>query len=271
MFYRMPEKYHTVDVHNHVWFKNGTLDGERMHDLLIASDLLGIEKLCVSVPLTNPYAAPEKCRQANDVTYQAMQYSDRLLGFCFADAAGGEEMIKEVDRCICKLGMVGIKMYHQHKLQDRIQKDLMQRAAELGVPVLMHAAMARNAATIERGPLCSHAGDFLEALEVYPDTMFIQGHIGGGGDWQWNLRTLETIESDNYWIDLSGSVIDAGILRDTVDAVGADRVLFATDGSFEEAVGKLQAAHLSEAEILKITSGNFNKIMQRRKVAVKNV
>ena len=271
MFYRLPEKYHAVDAHNHVWLKNGVLDEERMFDLLKAADLLGIEKVCVSVPLTDPSASPEKCRHANDQTYKAMQYSDRLLGFCFADPGGGAEMISEIERCINDLGMTGIKLYHQHKLQDRIQQPLMQKAAELGVPVLMHAGLARCASTIERGPLTSHAGDFLEALEVFPDTMFIQGHIGGGGDWQWNLRTLEIVESDNYWIDLSGSVIDAGILRDTVDAVGADRVLFATDGSFEEAVGKLQAARLSETEIVKITSGNFNRILQRRKAAVKNV
>ena len=70
---------------------------------------------------------------------------------------------------------------------------------------------------------------------------------------------------------MSGSVVDHTIIRATVDTVGAERVLFATDGSFEEAVGKLQAAHLSEEDILKITSGNFNKILQRRKVNVKNV
>lgn len=269
MFYRLPEHFHTVDAHNHVWLQDGKLNEKRMCDLLDAADAIGIEKVCVSVPLTCPYASAEMCFNANNAVYQAMQYSDKFIGFAFADAAGGEAMLQEVDRCIAELGMAGIKLYHQHKLQDRIQAPLMQKAAELGVPVLMHAALARNAGTIERGPLTSHAGDFLEALEVYPDTMFIQGHIGGGGDWQWNLRTLEIVESDNYWIDLSGSVIDAGILRDTVDAVGADRVLFATDGSVEEAVGKLQAARLSEKEMIKIASGNFEKIMARRKVQLK--
>jgi len=271
MFYRLPEHFHTVDAHNHVWLKDGLLNEKRMTDLLDAADAVGIERICVSVPLTCPYASPEMCFNANNAVYKAMQYSDKFIGFAFADAAGGDAMLQEVDRCIVDLGMAGIKLYHQHKLQDRIQTALMQKAADLGVPVLMHAVLARNADTIERGPLASHAGDFLEALEIFPDTMFIQGHIGGGGDWQWNLRVLETVESDNYWIDLSGSVIDAGILRDTVDAVGVDRVLFATDGSVEEAIGKLQAARLSEKEMIKIASGNFEKIMSRRKVKVQDV
>ena len=115
------------------------------------------------------------------------------------------------------------------------------------------------------------AGDFLEAMKRYPDTIFMQGHIGGGGDWQWNLRTLEKLQSDNYYIDLSGSVVDHTIIRATVDTVGADRVLFATDGWFEEAIGKLQGARLSKKEEKMICSENFEKLMQRRKGLAKNV
>ena len=90
MFYRLPEKYHAVDAHNHVWFKNGELDETRMKDLLTAADLLGIEKICVSVPLVSPSAPVEMCRKANDVTLKAMQYSDRLLGFCRSCTWPGE-------------------------------------------------------------------------------------------------------------------------------------------------------------------------------------
>ena len=147
----------------------------------------------------------------------------------------------------------------------------MRRAAELGVPVLMHAGLYRNADTIARGPLTSHAGDFLEAMQIWPETMFIEAHIGGGGDWQWNLRTLETVRSDNFWIDISGTVHDAGIVRATIDAVGIDRVLFATDGSFETSVGKLLAAKLSREEMCKITAANFDRIMARRKMEAKHV
>ncbi|MPM57127.1 hypothetical protein SDC9_103948 [bioreactor metagenome] len=114
-------------------------------------------------------------------------------------------------------------------------------------------------------PRLSHAADFREALAKYPDTMLIQGHIGGGGDWQWNLRVLEGIDSENYFIDLSGSVVDSGIVRATIAAVGVDRVLFATDGSMEEGVGKLLAAGLDESAMRKICAGNWRKIAARRK------
>ena len=271
MLFKLPEELHAVDAHNHVWFKKDkTLNESALNDMLDAADTLGIEKICVSLPLLAPRHTAEECRRANDAVIQAvLMHPDRLIGFCFVDAACGDDAVAEVDRCVLKHGVRGIKMYHQHKIQDRVQAPVLKRAAELGIPVLMHAGYFNcSRETREREPLCSHAADFLEALELYPETMFIQAHIGGGGDWQWNLRQLEGISSDNYWIDLSGSVHDAGILRATIDAVGSERVLFATDGSFEESVGKFLAARLSPAEMKRSASGNFENMMKRRKTEV---
>ena len=262
---RFPEKYHAIDAHNHVWFGPNGVNVQRAEQLLEAADALGIESICVSVPLKDPAVHPEKFRAANDAVLQAMSMSDRFCGFCFVDAAFAEEAVAEIDRCILGHGMKGIKLYHQRKAQDPVQAPVMKRAAELGVPVLLHAGRFLDPDAMTREPNTSNAADFLEAIRRYPDTIFMQGHIGGGGDWQWNLRMLEKLESDRYFIDLSGSVIDAGIIRRTVDTVGADRVLFATDGWFEEAVGKLYAARLSESEMLKICSGNFKRIESFRK------
>ena len=267
MYFKFPDEYHTIDAHNHIWGGSA----ERMEQLLAAADALGIEKLCISVPFKDSAVTPEMFRKGNDAIMEAMNYSDRFMGFCFVDAAFGNEAVAEIDRCIIEHKMRGIKLYHQRKAQDPIQAPVMQRAAELGVPVLLHAGRFLDPQAMIREPYTSDAGDFLEAMKRYPDTIFMQGHIGGGGDWQWNLRTLEKLQSDNYYIDLSGSVVDHTIIRATVDTVGADRVLFATDGWFEEAVGKLQAARLSKKEEKMICSENFEKLMQRRKGPAKNV
>ncbi len=267
MLDRLPAILQTIDAHHHLW---GDAQGEFSVDeaamLLAAADKLGIERLCVSNPETALDAVPpEVCRRRNDVIAAAMAFSPRFLGFAFIDAAFGDAAVAEIDRCIVQYGMAGIKLYHQHKIQDDIQRPLMRRAAELGVPVLMHAGKCTDPATMAAQPRLSHAADFREALAKYPETMLIQGHIGGGGDWQWNLRVLEGINSENYFIDLSGSVVDSGIVRATIDAVGVDRVLFATDGSMEEGVGKLLAAGLDEDAMRKICSGNWRKIAARRR------
>ena len=155
-------------------------------------------------------------------------------------------------------------MYHQYFICDPIQRTVMERAAELGIPVLMHAGKVCDRESIADQPRLSAAEHFQRALEMFPDTMLIQGHIGGGGDWEWNLRVLEEIKSPNYYIDLSGSVIDRHIARRTVEAIGIDHVLFATDESFEEGVGKVLDGEFSDGELEKIFHRNLETIFERR-------
>lgn len=262
----VPEKYACVDAHNHVWFdRNGKLDIPGMQYLLNGTKRLGIQRVCISLPLITPQVPPKDFRAANDAVLQAMSFSDRFIGFCFVDAAFPDEAVTEIERCIVREGMAGIKMYHQHFIDDDIQAPVLRKAAELGIPVLMHAGKCTDPATMAAQPRLSNAANFLNALRKFPDTIFIQGHIGGGGDWQWNLRTLEGIASNNYYIDISGSVIDAGIVQQTAQAVGISRMLFATDGSLEEGVGKCDAAAFTDSEYAALFSGNWNTIASRRR------
>jgi predicted TIM-barrel fold metal-dependent hydrolase len=49
-----------------------------------------------------------------------------------------------------------------------------------------------------------------------------------------------------------------------VRCLGARRLLFATDLSFESGVGKVLAARLTEAERRQIFFDNFNEILRKR-------
>lgn len=267
MITRLPDEFCCVDMHNHVDAgPDGKLDRAKAQALLDGAARLGIVKIGVSRPLHDEIVSPDEFRRRNDLVIEAMTMSERFIGFCFVDPHFPEDAVAEIERCIVGHGMAGIKLYHQFFICDDAQKPLMDKAAELGVPILMHAGKCTDPATVAAQPRLSHAGHFLEALAKFPDTMLIQAHIGGGGDWEWNLRTLEGVASDNYYIDISGSVIDPGIVRRTIDAVGVDRVLFATDMSLEEGVGKLFAADPTREEFMKICSGNWNRIVSRRRV-----
>ena len=267
-WYCIPERYDCIDAHNHVWCgpNNGSLNVEKAKELLYSAECLGIRRICVSAPITKPDVTVEAMKHFNDVVIEAMKLSNRFLGFCFVDAGLGQSAVDEVKRCVIDHGMTGIKMYHQHRIDDDIQAPVLELAAELGVPVLMHAGKCNDPETMAKQPNISNASHFLNAVKKFPKTTFIQGHIGGGGDWEWNLRVLEEMHSENYFIDISGSVIDAGIVRRTVNAVGIDHVLFATDESMEEGVGKSQAADLTDDEYLKLYSGNMKRILARRRV-----
>ena len=256
----LPEGLHTIDIHNHVYpGGDGELDRERARALLDGARRLGIDRLCVSRPLTDPCPTPEAVRKTNDLVFDAMEMDERFIGFCFVNPGYAREAVEEMDRCIARGGMRGVKMYHQYTICDPAQTAVMECAAALGVPVLMHAGRVMDSASKARQPNLSNAGHFVRACEMFPDTTLIQGHIGGGGDWEWNLRVLEA--RPGSYIDISGSVIDAGIARRTVETLGADRVLFATDGILEEGVGKLLDAGLGEEEMRMICYDNAARLL----------
>lgn len=260
-------QYKPVDFHNHVWAKEGKLNREEARWLLDAADILGIDRVCISLPLMSDSPTPAEFRDCNDVVFEAMAFSDRLLGFCFVNPGYADESLAEMERCIVHGGMIGVKLYHQYLICDPALRPVMTYAARLGVPVLMHAGKVMDSVSQRQQPRLSHAGHFLKAVEMFPETILVQGHIGGGGDWEWNLRTLEGLKpSAKYYLDTSGGVIDAGIVRRTVATLGEDRVLFATDMSFEEGVGKVLEAGLSEGQLQKVFSGNFYRILSERRV-----
>lgn len=260
-----------IDVHNHVRDVNrgsgdpwsGTLDRRHAERLLDKSDKLGIDYLCVSVPLSSDAPTPDEVRLANDLVFQAMDMSDRFVGFCFVNPGYAREALQEIDRCIVQGGMAGVKLYHQYLVCDPAQRPVMERAAELGVPVLMHAGKVMDSVTRARQPRLSNAAHFVAAANMFPDTTLIQAHIGGGGDWEWNLRVLET-RPPNVHIDTSGSVIDRGIVDRTIAALGVDRVMFATDGSMEEGVGKVLEADLTPEERARVFAGNARALLARK-------
>ena len=260
-----------IDIHNHVRSAGpgadtycAELDVRRADELLARCDKLDIDRICVSTPRGGDAPTPEEVRSANDVVLAAMARSERFIGFCFLNPGYARESLEEMERCIVDGGMMGVKLYHQYVVCDPAQTPVMARAAELRVPVLMHAGKLMDAPTRARQPRISDAGHFVKAAAMFPDTTLIQGHIGGGGDWEWNLRMLEEAPP-NVHIDTSGSVIDAGIVDRTVAAMGVDRVLFATDGSLEEGVGKVLDANLSEDESSRVFGGNAQALLAARR------
>ena len=257
-----------IDVHNHVWDVDrggggpwsGELDTLQAERLLAKGDKLGIDYFCVSAPLTSDAPTPDEVRRANDVVLQAMDLSERFVGFCFLNPGYAREALQEIERCIIGGGMVGIKLYHQYLVCDPAQRPVMARAAELGAPVLMHAGKVMDPVSRARQPRLSNAAHFVAAAEMFPETTLIQAHIGGGGDWEWNLRVLEEAPP-NITIDTSGSVIDRGIVDRTIATLGVNRVMFATDGSMEEGIGKVLEADLTPAERARVFAGNARRLL----------
>jgi predicted TIM-barrel fold metal-dependent hydrolase len=236
----------------------GWEDDER---IIEAADRLGIDRLCCSIPVTRGMPTMAEVRDCNDGVLKAMRrFPDRIMGYCFV-VPGYRESSAEIDRCLDR-GMIGIKLYNQYKIWDPAVHPVIEKAIEERVPILEHAGYPTSPEGWKAQPNMSHAGDFVCAARLYPEAMLIEGHIGGGGDWEWAIRQLR--QAPSVYLDTSGSVIDEGMVETAARELGVERLLFGTDMTMEGGVGKILGADLSEAQKERIFWKNVRRILDQR-------
>jgi predicted TIM-barrel fold metal-dependent hydrolase len=252
-----------IDCHMHVNGRSRSWGWGDNDKIIDAADRLGIDKLCCSIPITSGMPEPKQVRECNDDVLEAMKrYPDRILGYCFVNPGHGKEAIAEIERCVIKRGMMGIKLYNQYKCSDPIVYPVVEKAIELGIPILEHAGYVTDPPQAARQPNISHAADFVKLAAEYPEAMLIEAHIGGGGDWEWSIKTLR--HSPGVYLDTSGSVIDEGMIEMAVRELGAERLLFGTDMTMEGGVGKVMGADITEAQREEIFWKNMAAILEKR-------
>jgi len=253
-----------IDAHMHVPGPEGVFDmgGLTNTDVIQSADRLGIERMWVSVPITGGrFARMEEIRLCNDYVLNAMkEFPSRFIGYCFV-IPGYPETLDEIDRCLDR-GMSGIKLYNQYKYSEPVLDSIAEKAIQRGIPILGHAAHLCDPESRERQPRCSDATDFVTLARRYPEVMLIEGHISGGGDWEWTLRELRNC--NNIFLDASGSNVDDRTIETCVEFLGAKRILFATDMSMEAGVGKILSADLTEHQRELIWWKNAQGILDRR-------
>ena len=253
-----------IDCHAHCSVSVGHWPSH--HDVVADAKRLGVDKVCCSHPLDTKPTDPKKIRAANDDIMAAMRaYPGVILGQCFIDPGHIRFAQDEITRCVVNGGMIGLKFYHQYRMDDTVFYPVIERCAELGVPMLMHAGHATDPEVIAEQPRGSGADHFIAPARLYPEAVFIVGHIGGGGDWEWQIKAMSQAPK-NVYMDTSGSVIDAGMIEKAVRDIGAERLLFATDMSTERGVGKILDADITQRQKEMIWSENFQRILDMRKV-----
>ncbi|NLM79488.1 MAG: amidohydrolase family protein [Ruminococcaceae bacterium] len=259
LFYNNP----VVNWHEHVReIRPEVLDTVAADRLVQAAQKLGMYKLLVSRPISaDRFCPPEDFRQANDIVAAAVaRHPDVLRGMCFVNPGFQKEAIAEIRRCVHELHMVGVKLYHQYFIHDPVLFPLIEACIELDIPILMHAG--KLCVDPLSQPHLSNGIHFAAAARRYPEAHFIMAHIGGGGDWSWSLKAIAPYR--NIVADISGSVIDRPMIEQSVAALGADRLLFGTDGSISAGIGKLLGADIPENDKKTILAGeNYRRFLER--------
>jgi predicted TIM-barrel fold metal-dependent hydrolase len=261
--WRAMRKY---DAHNHVFLsgRRSASDWTDVDTLIEAADVLGIEKLFCSRPVTGGVMANiEVVRDANDSVIAAMKrHPGRIIGYCFVQPGNGAAALEEMDRCLAT-GMIGVKLYNQFKFTDPAVFPVAEKCIRHGIPFLGHSAFLTDPRTLALQPKTSHALDFCALARRFPELTLIMGHVNGGGDWEWAIKGLR--ECDNVFLDISGSVLESDTIEQCVRALGHRRVLFATDGTLEGCVGKILSADITPTQREDIFWRNFQGILDRRR------
>ena len=256
-------KYRKIDAHAHP-------DTDLRKQLDIA-DSLGINKLQISMPITNfsgnDPEGPEQVRKNNDIVFKAMkQYPDRFIGFFTLNPLYKTESMEELKRCI-DLGMAGYKGYTQAKVNDPVYYPIIEKLIDLKMIVFMHTFCQlglggyRMKYDIGRSFSTTIPEDMAEAARRYPEAMFHFAHIGGGGDWEYECKIIK--EYPNIYVDTGGSNNEENIVDFAIRHLGEDRIFFGTDNCYHHGVGKIMASNTTEAQKRKIFFDNYNNMLRK--------
>ena len=200
------------------------------------------------LPSVNPSALEYLAEQIG-------HYPDRLIGYVRVHPWYAEA-IDLVDRAFGEFGMRGVKLHPVGNLSHpaaEVTLRVIRRAAEYRAPVLFHCGDEALTTPLQ----------VALAAEAVPEANIILGHMGG------YFHVEEAIEVatrlPNVYLETSAMPYP-GMIRRAVDAVGAERVLFASDGpgclpSLE--VHKVRLAGLTAAEAQRVFADNILELLDR--------
>jgi len=164
---------------------------------------------------------PEGLARANDLVARAARANPELIsGLCQVNAHLPNESLAEIEKHVAEGDFVGIGEICQHALEfdtcDRRVYPMIERAVELGVPVLYHASTAEHT-------------DGIDALAAkFPDATFLMAHVGGMYNWPNGIDVARRHE--NVWVDTSGWVmLGLGAMKRALDELGPAKIVFGVD------------------------------------------
>jgi len=152
--------------------------------------------------------------------------------------------------------MRGIKLWICRHCDDPGNFPIVERAIELGVPILQHTFI-KATGNYETESTPWH---LVNLAQRYPEASFIMAH--SGGDWLRGLRIVRHVE--NIGVDVCGGHPERGQAELAVELLGAERVIFGSDAggrSFASQLAKVIGADIPEQDRQLILGGNIARMI----------
>ena len=182
------------------------------------------------------------------------RYPDRLIGYARMNPRYGDQAVELFDRAVRDYGMRGLKLhpvsYVMHPASEPTLA-LIRQAAALGVPTLFHCGDEEFTLPLQ----------IAEAAAAVPEATIILGHMGG----YFHVRDAIRVARRHPNLVLETSAMPyPRLIKEAVEAVGAERVLFASDGPGCDPtleVEKVRRAGLSPEQEDLLFRGNVERLL----------
>lgn len=235
-----------IDIHGHLGPWPFPMADCNAPDIRHLMQRRGIEK-CV---LSGTKAIVNDFVEGNLELAEAINGSDDIFGYITINPNFPKKSIEEIKRYSDLPNFAGIKLHPSYAacpMDSDIVKQIVNSAPQ-PVPFLVHTWGPGEVA---------RAANLAKSL---PDFPVIMGH-GGAQAWREAINAMEAVP--NLYTEFCCSASHRGKVRETLNAVGAERVLFGTDlGLFDPAynLGTYEEANLTPDEEFAIVQGNARKL-----------
>ena len=247
------------DLHCHFSGVSGDTVEERTAQILEYADRMAIQRLVFFMGW--PWSQtpdPAEFRRQNDQVLQALDlWPDRLFGFAYLNAQYPDECLREIERCVEKGPMVGIKLWVARKCKEEALDPIIQRCGELKAAIYQHTWLkVQGNLPGESTPM-----DLAILAARHPSVAIICGHTGG--DWTRGIRAVRATK--NVSIGIGGGEPSAGFVEMAVRELGAERVIYGSDAggrSFSTQLAKVYGAEIPDRAKRLILGGNLRRMLQ---------
>jgi hypothetical protein len=187
-------------------------------------------------------------RPNRDIAELCARYPDKFIGFAKHDPQTEAGRIRAMLRHeVESLGLKGLKL---HRLPTR---EVLDAAAELGIPILYHPEKVAN---------------FHLIASEYPQIPFIMAHLGSfaSRDWTEHIAAIDVARRyPNVYLDTS-SVVFFQFLEKAAKEAGPDKLIFGSDGPELDSrveLYKVRLLKLPPAEEAQVLGGNIRRLLPK--------